>query len=106
VPAIAVEAEGERLLRKERVVCRYLERGKGDHVVPVYKRVGLTSANAIPSLDHKPSSDFPYSSHAQMSKPSTPQPSNTLLLRRQLTELTKRPVEGFSAGTDHPPLSG
>ncbi|KAI0688493.1 ubiquitin-conjugating enzyme [Cytidiella melzeri] len=25
-------------------------------------------------------------------------PSNTLLLRRQLTELTKRPVEGFSAG--------
>jgi ubiquitin-conjugating enzyme E2 G1 len=24
--------------------------------------------------------------------------SNTLLLRRQLTELTKRPVEGFSAG--------
>lgn len=26
-------------------------------------------------------------------------PSNTLLLRRQLTELTKRPVEGFSAGT-------
>ncbi|KAF8890662.1 ubiquitin-conjugating enzyme [Infundibulicybe gibba] len=35
-----------------------------------------------------------------MSKPPTPgQPaSNTLLLRRQLTELTKRPVEGFSAG--------
>lgn len=33
-----------------------------------------------------------------MSKPSTPQPSNTLLLRRQLTELTKHPVEGFSAG--------
>jgi len=33
-----------------------------------------------------------------MSKSSTPQPSNTLLLRRQLTELTKRPVEGFSAG--------
>ncbi|KAK2465546.1 hypothetical protein APHAL10511_002438 [Amanita phalloides] len=27
-----------------------------------------------------------------------PQASNTLLLRRQLTELTKRPVEGFSAG--------
>lgn len=26
-------------------------------------------------------------------------PSNTLLLRRQLTELTKHPVEGFSAGT-------
>jgi ubiquitin-conjugating enzyme E2 G1 len=25
--------------------------------------------------------------------------SNTLLLRRQLTELTKRPVEGFSAGS-------
>ncbi|KAI0318195.1 ubiquitin-conjugating enzyme/RWD-like protein [Amylostereum chailletii] len=25
-------------------------------------------------------------------------PSNTLLLRRQLTELTKHPVEGFSAG--------
>ncbi|KAF4586229.1 hypothetical protein EYR38_010503 [Pleurotus pulmonarius] len=33
-----------------------------------------------------------------MSKPSTPTPSNTLLLRRQLQELTKRPVEGFSAG--------
>ncbi|KIY48534.1 ubiquitin-conjugating enzyme [Fistulina hepatica ATCC 64428] len=35
-----------------------------------------------------------------MSKPSTPGPttSNTLLLRRQLAELTKRPVEGFSAG--------
>ncbi|KAJ8594129.1 ubiquitin-conjugating enzyme [Rhizopogon salebrosus TDB-379] len=33
-----------------------------------------------------------------MSVPSTPQPSNTLLLRRQLTELTKHPVEGFSAG--------
>ncbi|KAH6911980.1 ubiquitin-conjugating enzyme [Coprinopsis sp. MPI-PUGE-AT-0042] len=30
------------------------------------------------------------------SKPSTS--SNTLLLRRQLTELTKHPVEGFSAG--------
>lgn len=36
-----------------------------------------------------------------MSKPSqeTPPASNTLLLRRQLVELTKRPVEGFSAGT-------
>ncbi|KAF7373356.1 Ubiquitin-conjugating enzyme [Mycena sanguinolenta] len=35
-----------------------------------------------------------------MSKPSTPggTSSNTLLLRRQLTELTKHPVEGFSAG--------
>ncbi|KAF8064180.1 ubiquitin-conjugating enzyme [Lyophyllum atratum] len=34
-----------------------------------------------------------------MSKPGTPSAaSNTLLLRRQLTELTKRPVEGFSAG--------
>ncbi|KAJ3811974.1 ubiquitin-conjugating enzyme [Lentinula lateritia] len=33
-----------------------------------------------------------------MSKPSTPSNSNTLLLRRQLTELTKHPVEGFSAG--------
>ncbi|KAJ8516205.1 hypothetical protein ONZ45_g6480 [Pleurotus djamor] len=32
-----------------------------------------------------------------MSKPSTTA-SNTLLLRRQLQELTKRPVEGFSAG--------
>ncbi|KIK09463.1 hypothetical protein K443DRAFT_82718 [Laccaria amethystina LaAM-08-1] len=28
----------------------------------------------------------------------SPQPSNTLLLRRQLAELTKHPVEGFSAG--------
>ncbi|KAL0579385.1 Ubiquitin-conjugating enzyme E2 15 [Marasmius crinis-equi] len=36
-----------------------------------------------------------------MSKPGTPSNSNTLLLRRQLTELTKRPVEGFSAGL-HP----
>ncbi|TRM60067.1 ubiquitin-conjugating enzyme/RWD-like protein [Schizophyllum amplum] len=35
-----------------------------------------------------------------MSKPSTPSNSNSnsLLLRRQLTELTKHPVEGFSAG--------
>ncbi|KAJ3729162.1 ubiquitin-conjugating enzyme [Lentinula guzmanii] len=33
-----------------------------------------------------------------MSKPSTPSNSNTLLLRRQLNELTKHPVEGFSAG--------
>ncbi|KAI5984656.1 ubiquitin-conjugating enzyme [Pisolithus albus] len=33
-----------------------------------------------------------------MSKSSTPQLSNSLLLRRQLQELTKRPVEGFSAG--------
>lgn len=33
-----------------------------------------------------------------MSKSSTPQPSNSLLLRRQLQELTKRPVQGFSAG--------
>ncbi|KII84104.1 hypothetical protein PLICRDRAFT_168176 [Plicaturopsis crispa FD-325 SS-3] len=34
-----------------------------------------------------------------MSKPSTPNSaSNTLLLRRQLQELTKHPVEGFSAG--------
>lgn len=31
--------------------------------------------------------------------------SNTLLLRRQLTELTKRPVDGFSAGTVPAPLS-
>ncbi|KAI0292364.1 ubiquitin-conjugating enzyme/RWD-like protein [Multifurca ochricompacta] len=29
---------------------------------------------------------------------STPTASNTLLLRRQLAELTKHPVEGFSAG--------
>jgi hypothetical protein len=29
----------------------------------------------------------------------TPLASNTLLLRRQLAELTKHPVEGFSAGT-------
>lgn len=28
----------------------------------------------------------------------TPLASNTLLLRRQLAELTKHPVEGFSAG--------
>lgn len=38
----------------------------------------------------------------EMSKPSTPSNGqsshSTLLLRRQLTELTKRPVEGFSAG--------
>ncbi|KAI4520218.1 ubiquitin-conjugating enzyme/RWD-like protein [Schizophyllum commune] len=35
-----------------------------------------------------------------MSKPGTPSNSgsNSLLLRRQLTELTKHPVEGFSAG--------
>jgi hypothetical protein len=33
-----------------------------------------------------------------MSKPSGQTASNTLLLRRQLAELTKRPVEGFSAG--------
>ncbi|RXW15389.1 hypothetical protein EST38_g10466 [Candolleomyces aberdarensis] len=33
-----------------------------------------------------------------MSKPSGTSASNTLLLRRQLQELTKRPVEGFSAG--------
>ncbi|KAH9033574.1 ubiquitin-conjugating enzyme [Lactarius hengduanensis] len=33
-----------------------------------------------------------------MSTTSAPPASNTLLLRRQLTELTKRPVQGFSAG--------
>ncbi|TEB22480.1 ubiquitin conjugating enzyme [Coprinellus micaceus] len=33
-----------------------------------------------------------------MSRSSTNTPSNTLLLRRQLAELTKKPVEGFSAG--------
>ncbi|KAH9052010.1 ubiquitin-conjugating enzyme [Lactarius deliciosus] len=33
-----------------------------------------------------------------MSTTSTSLASNTLLLRRQLTELTKHPVEGFSAG--------
>ncbi|KAJ2912766.1 hypothetical protein MD484_g7645, partial [Candolleomyces efflorescens] len=33
-----------------------------------------------------------------MSKSSGQTASNTLLLRRQLAELTKRPVEGFSAG--------
>ncbi|EIW76683.1 ubiquitin conjugating enzyme [Coniophora puteana RWD-64-598 SS2] len=33
-----------------------------------------------------------------MSKPQSPSPSNTLLLRRQLTELTKKPDSGFSAG--------
>lgn len=41
-----------------------------------------------------------------MSKPSTPggTASNTLLLRRQLTELTKHPVEGFSAGRPATPF--
>ncbi|KAF5325845.1 hypothetical protein D9611_000957 [Ephemerocybe angulata] len=34
----------------------------------------------------------------EMSKPSSQTASNTLLLRRQLAELTKRPIEGFSAG--------
>ena len=33
-----------------------------------------------------------------MSKPPATANSNTLILRRQLAELTKRPVEGFSAG--------
>lgn len=34
-----------------------------------------------------------------MSKPGTPtQSTSTLILRRQLTELAKHPVEGFSAG--------
>ena len=33
------------------------------------------------------------------SQSASPAPSNTLLLRRQLMELTKHPVEGFSAGT-------
>lgn len=37
------------------------------------------------------------SKHSKMSKSST-NASNTLLLRRQLAELTKHPVEGFSAG--------
>ncbi|VDB86739.1 unnamed protein product [Peniophora sp. CBMAI 1063] len=32
------------------------------------------------------------------SQSASPAPSNTLLLRRQLMELTKHPVEGFSAG--------
>ena len=34
-----------------------------------------------------------------MSTNSSSLASNTLLLRRQLTELTKHPVEGFSAGS-------
>ena len=38
-----------------------------------------------------------------MSRSPAPQSSNSLLLRRQLTELTKRPVEGFSAGTGNVP---
>lgn len=33
-----------------------------------------------------------------MSKPAAGNQSNSLLLRRQLVELTKHPVEGFSAG--------
>jgi hypothetical protein len=33
-----------------------------------------------------------------MSHSATPTASNSLILRRQLTELTKHPVEGFSAG--------
>lgn len=33
-----------------------------------------------------------------MSKPGTPQAGNNLILRRQLQELSKNPVEGFSAG--------
>ena len=33
-----------------------------------------------------------------MSKPGAGTQSNSLLLRRQLVELTKHPVEGFSAG--------
>lgn len=88
-------------MTEKRLFVRLLERGESGHVVSVYKRDGLISANTIPPLDHKPPPAF---SRERMSKPSTPQPSNTLLLRRQLTELTKRPVEGFSAGTDHSPL--
>lgn len=33
-----------------------------------------------------------------MSRSPAPQSNSLLILRRQLTELTKRPVEGFSAG--------
>ena len=43
-----------------------------------------------------------------MSRTGTPGavPSNTLLLRRQLAELTKHPVEGFSAGAGLRSLHG
>lgn len=58
---------------------------------------GIRSANCHFALDHN------HRLHRAMSKPDTPTKpgtpnSNTLLLRRQLTELTKHPVEGFSAG--------
>lgn len=39
-----------------------------------------------------------YSLNYTYTMSTTPLPSNTLLLRRQLAELTKHPVEGFSAG--------
>jgi hypothetical protein len=58
------------------------------------------SLSCIPLTHRHPST----TKSIQMSKPSTPSNANasssnsTLLLRRQLQELTKRPVEGFSAG--------
>ena len=55
------------------------KRAKG-HATPTFM-----IAVAVPTM-FKPSS------------PANPPASNTLLLRRQLNELTKRPVEGFSAG--------
>ena len=36
-----------------------------------------------------------------MSRQGTPQGGNNLILRRQLQELSRNPVEGFSAGTQY-----
>ena len=64
----------------------------------VYSSLKVASIPAAPARPLRSSSAHPAS--LTMSRTGTPSnvPSNTLLLRRQLAELTKHPVDGFSAG--------
>ena len=67
----------------------------------VYRfRPGRIDPRTVLLCAPRPSPFSPLPRTNTMSRTGTPSnvPSNTLLLRRQLTELTKHPVDGFSAG--------
>ncbi|KAL7278610.1 hypothetical protein ACG7TL_007611 [Trametes sanguinea] len=57
----------------------------------------LSVRNMLSFAAEKPRDTPPYTMSSRTGTPNNV-PSNTLLLRRQLMELTKHPVEGFSAG--------
>lgn len=69
-----------------------IEKNYDQNEIPMDIKRLLSASTAVLVFHHRRPSIL------TMSKSSTPSNSNTLLLRRQLTELTKHPVEGFSAG--------